>query len=742
MRQRIICSFFVSSAACLILGGACGGSGKAKLTDAAVATPVVPKDALSDAKVCVLTNVNNGSTSTYGSGATFVINCTRYTCVNGIFSLSGLSCNTDAAIIPDASVAQNDAATKDAGIVSDSPVAMMPEAGRETPLARDAVLSEDVKIVIDVVTDGASAIADVVLSRDTVLISQTEVGIIQPKDTAPEVAILVPDAQIVAPPDAQFVAVDASIDVSILPDAPSCPGSLLLCSEACIDVRFNPAHCGSCGRTCALNEYCSAGVCESLPGDGIILCDGNYRDTKNDPRFCGGCSTSCRADEDCVAGVCGCANGLVDCGGACVNTQTSNTHCGTCGNACLAAQSCTAGTCQCPIARMLCGNACVDYLHDPANCGECGKTCAPGKTCVYDPNHPMSGISCQTVCGPGTTKCSDEQCHNLQAESANCGVCGKICRTDQACVSGSCECIGGLTDCGVCADTKNSTAHCGGCNKPCPNGTICSNSLCGIVCEGGTTKCNDNQCHDTKVDTANCGGCGKPCRGDQACVSGSCKCIGGLTDCGVCTDTKSSNSNCGSCGNACPAGSNCITSGTTTSCICADPTQTACTNGCKSLMTDPASCGACNSACNNNGTCSGGNCFGSYTICDATPGTYGCPSLIGARPKDPRMQASSVTGTELLDSLQVVFLTRAWLMVWFDYATSSITCYNQPYLEITAGTEMAYYPISCNSSGSEYLSVMVNSGMTPDRINLVVGGGDWQAAVRFTAATFISVPGY
>jgi Stigma-specific protein, Stig1 len=672
MRQTVVRSFLVACA-CLILGGACGSNGKAKTIDAAVAAPVAPKDASPDARDCVLTNVNYGSTTYYSSGATVVINCVTYTCVNGVFNLSGLPCVADASVVvvnfPDAPAAQNDAAAKDAG-ASDVPVTLTLDAGSDVLLAQDLVEQVDTKIAADVVPDSTSAIADATPSPDAPSISGAEVGIIHPiQDAAAEVvAILVSDAKVVvdSEPDAKVIVPDAASDISVSPDAPPCPNSnLLFCSGVCVDGRFDPLNCGSCAHLCATGEYCSAGVCQSTIGTSIVFCNGSYRDTQNDPHFCGGCNSSCRADQDCLAGVCECTNGLVDCGGACVDTQTNNANCGSCGNACPAVQSCLAGVCQCPFLRRLCGNVCVDYFHDPANCGTCGNTCAPGTTCVYDPNHPMSGISCQTVCGLGTTKCSDNQCHNTQTESANCGTCGNACRTDQSCVSGSCQCTNGLIDCGgSCVDTQTSNAncgscenacpvaqscvagscqcpapqkwlcgsvcvnllndpqHCGGCEKTCATGLSCVEDItqypyffCRVICTGGTTACG-NSCRDLMSDPNNCNACGNACPLGEYCVNGVCdvKCPTGQNDCSkVCVDESVDNQNCGGCGVSCPTGQSC-SSGT---CQCTGGKTKCGNNTCSDTTADPLNCGTCGNPCPTGEICQASvcTCPGSTTRC-------------------------------------------------------------------------------------------------------------------------------
>jgi hypothetical protein len=68
-----------------------------------------------------------------------------------------------------------------------------------------------------------------------------------------------------------------------------------------------------------------------------------------------------------------------------------------------------------------------------ADGGVPGTTCASGQVC-------SEGI-CQRACGVGQTLCSDDVCHALMNENANCGWCGSECSLDKQCVGGECTCI-------------------------------------------------------------------------------------------------------------------------------------------------------------------------------------------------------------------------------------------------------------------------------------------------------------
>lgn len=85
-----------------------------------------------------------------------------------------------------------------------------------------------------------------------------------------------------------------------------CSSYQRLCGDACIDVTFDNANCGACGKVCGAGTECWDGQC-----------------------------------------VLDCQYPMQDCGGsACVNTNTSNQYCGDCYTSCGAGTSCQAGWCE------------------------------------------------------------------------------------------------------------------------------------------------------------------------------------------------------------------------------------------------------------------------------------------------------------------------------------------------------------------------------------------------------------
>ena len=194
------------------------------------------------------------------------------------------------------------------------------------------------------------------------------------------------------------------------------------------------------------------------------------------------------------------------------------------------------------------GNGCeTNFLRDPYNCGGCGVVCPTGQACV-------SG-TCE--CPAWQTACNNT-CVDTQTDPNNCGGCGAVCPTWQSCVSGTCECPAWQTACNnTCVDTQTDPNNCGGCGGVCPTGQPCASGTC---CLTGQTVCS-NTCVDTQTDPNNCGGCGGVCPTGQTCVSGTCGCPTGQTLCNnTCVDTQADPNNCGGCGVLCPPQYSCVSS--------------------------------------------------------------------------------------------------------------------------------------------------------------------------------------
>ena len=96
-----------------------------------------------------------------------------------------------------------------------------------------------------------------------------------------------PDATTVdtSEPDVGNDAADAEpSDAGDPRDADACAAPSLLCSGACVDARFDRAHCGSCDRRCGDAERCAAGVCAAW--------------TAPPTRLAGSYGTSCAIRDD------------------------------------------------------------------------------------------------------------------------------------------------------------------------------------------------------------------------------------------------------------------------------------------------------------------------------------------------------------------------------------------------------------------------------------------------------------
>jgi hypothetical protein len=166
-------------------------------------------------------------------------------------------------------------------------------------------------------------------------------------------------------------------------DWEDCPAGLTWCTNACVDLLSDPAHCGICRHACPEDQVCDHGGCACRPG--LSRCDFECFDLQSDETRCGSCTRACAAGEVCSGGVCGvaCPDGTELCGTDCVDLRTDESNCGTCGNACAAGEECTDGTCgsRCPPGYELCGDACADLLTDSNHCGRCDRMCTFGQYC-------------------------------------------------------------------------------------------------------------------------------------------------------------------------------------------------------------------------------------------------------------------------------------------------------------------------------------------------------------------------
>jgi hypothetical protein len=184
--------------------------------------------------------------------------------------------------------------------------------------------------------------------------------------------------------------------------------------------------------------------------------------------------------------------------------------------------------------KQICGGNCVDVATDPANCGACGKACKTNEGEVCDAG------KCSLACGGGTKKC-DSSCIDTKSDPANCGDCGKKCDAGQVCDgAGKCgfSCVKGQLACdGKCVDPLTDNGFCGamgdcmGANagKKCDPGNVCSAGKCGLSCAKDQVNCN-GKCIDPLTDNGFCGAsgdcmganAGKACDPGNLCSAGMC----------------------------------------------------------------------------------------------------------------------------------------------------------------------------------------------------------------------------
>ncbi|MFO0602792.1 MAG: MXAN_6577-like cysteine-rich protein [Polyangiales bacterium] len=444
----------------------------------------------------------------------------------------------------------------------------------------------------------------------------------------------------------------------------------------CANTASDPAHCGACGAACALARVsvngCAAGACAVVScASGYGDCDavagnGCEADLRASVAHCGACGRACalpHATPTCAGGACAvrtCEGGFADCDGApgdgCeVDTRTDNVNCGACGNACPAGQVCSNGacaaTCAAPLTRCTdasaadrrAGDSCANTANDPANCGRCGAACNLDHVAV----HACTAGACAVVrCAAGYADCDGDPANGCEVhtrdDSNNCGACGRACSVPNGaagCDNGACAlggCATGFGDCnGLAVDgcetsLQSDTGNCGACGTRCPGGQVCAAGVCAASCGASLQTCGTGasaSCADTASDPLNCGACGARCQAPNAtedvCLGGRCRVLGCATGYGNCdgdaangceTAVLTDARNCGACGRACalPNATAGCAAGACTVASCgggyADCDGLA-ADGCEAnTRSDPANCGACGMACRAGAACSNGRC--------------------------------------------------------------------------------------------------------------------------------------
>ncbi len=281
----------------------------------------------------------------------------------------------------------------------------------------------------------------------------------------------------------------------IPPVGGSCTEGLALCSGSCVDLKTDMDNCGACGF--------------SVPY-GMICRDGQFTDPSatatTPPTLTLPPSPSLTASITPTPTKGPCEEGQNLCSGKCKNLLADNDNCGKCGWDCPKGQICQSGQClppdltpvvtgtvrvnvtqvlSCSGGEIACGGTCANVFTDEKNCGVCGRACGDQEACV----DARCGPACTTK---GTILCG-ETCVNLDTDTENCGACGKACPSGLAnakgslCSAGECIVSGCSLYYGDCnekvedgceSDLRFDDNNCGTCGVKCPSGQRCSLSVC------------------------------------------------------------------------------------------------------------------------------------------------------------------------------------------------------------------------------------------------------------------------
>jgi stigma-specific protein Stig1 len=204
-----------------------------------------------------------------------------------------------------------------------------------------------------------------------------------------------------------------------------------LCGNECSNLN-SPQHCGSCAKACNSGEICAVTLCipstQACPGS-LVRCGDACVDLQTTAANCGVCDNKCAGGQACIAGTCGCPSGKTACGSSCVDLSSSALNCGTCGKVCTAGQTCQAGGCKCGDATdILCDNACTDAKTDVNHCGDCATKCTGGLPCTDG----------KCACPAGEVVCAGK-CVSTDSTPENCGGCGMACPMGESCQAGKCS---------------------------------------------------------------------------------------------------------------------------------------------------------------------------------------------------------------------------------------------------------------------------------------------------------------
>jgi len=94
------------------------------------------------------------------------------------------------------------------------------------------------------------------------------------------------------------------------------------------------------------------------------------------------------------------------------------------------------------------------------------------------------------------------------------------------------------------------------------------------------------------------------------------------------------------------------------------------------------------------------------------------------------------TGVDVFDCLGLQLTAPATMTISFTYESNAYTCYNQPFLEVIAGTQSEDFSFNCHASGNGSISIGILDGQTIDDISFRLSSGDWGSTVCIKTITF------